>query len=308
VKLRHRALMATTPLLALALAAPSLASAAEEASFEPDQEFNIDEPLIGPHLELFGIDLSINKAVLYVLLAGILTVLSLVLIARRMQSRPNGRWQTVTEWAYEFVDSTIVKDNIEDKKTARFWFPFIATLFFFIWISNIIGYIPLPTNQEHTFSVFGADIPSFALFAATANISMPLILALVVWISYNVVGIRRKGFGGYIKGLVPSGLPWWILPLMYPIEILSHFVRLISLSLRLYANILAGHLLILFMAGGLVVLLEPGIVGAGILGLATAAVAVVFFLFELTLVAVLQAFIFSTLTAIYIGGAVAEEH
>jgi F-type H+-transporting ATPase subunit a len=305
VKLRHRALMAATPFVGL-LAAPGLASAAEE--FKPDEEFDISEPLIGPEIKIGDLDLSINKGVLYVLLAGILTVLTLVLIARRMQARPNGRAQTVVEWAFEFVDSTIVKDNIDDKKTARFWFPFIATLFFFIWISNIIGYIPLPTNQEHTMSIFGADIPSFALFAATANISMPLILALVVWLSYNIVGIRRKGFGGYIKGLVPSGLPWWILPLMYPIEILSHFVRLISLSLRLYANILAGHLLILFMAGGLVVLLEPSIVGAGILGLATAAVAVVFFLFELTLVAVLQAFIFSTLTAIYIGGAVADEH
>jgi len=305
VKLRHRALLAATP-LALVLAGPSVASAADE--FKPDSEFDISEPLIGPHIEIGGLDLSINKAVVYVLLAGILTVLSLVLIARRMQASPNGRAQTVVEWAFEFVDSTIVKDNIDDKKTARFWFPFIATLFFFIWISNLIGYLPLPTNQEHAFDVFGVSVPGFALFAATANISMPLILALVVWISYNVVGIRRKGVVGYVKGLVPSGLPWWILPLMYPIEILSHFVRLISLSLRLYANILAGHLLILFMAGGLVVLLQPSIVGAGILGLATAAVAVVFFLFELTLVAVLQAFIFSTLTAIYIGGAVAEEH
>ncbi|MGX6446698.1 F0F1 ATP synthase subunit A [Patulibacter sp. S7RM1-6] len=305
MKLRHRALMAATPLVA-ALAAPALASAADE--FKPDAEFDVSDPLIGPHIEIAGIDLSISKAVLYVLLAGLLTVLTLVLIARRMQAHPNGRAQTVVEWAYEFVDSTIVGDNIDSKKTARTWFPFIATLFFFIYFSNVLGYLPLPTNQEHTFSVFGADIPAFALYAATANISMPLILALVVWISYNVVGIRKHGLFGYVKGLVPGGLPWWILPLMYPIEILSHFVRLISLSLRLYANILAGHLLILFMAGGLVVLLEPGWVGAGILGIATAAIAVVFFLFELTLVAALQAFIFSTLTAIYIGGAVAEEH
>lgn len=305
MKLRHRALMAATP-LAVALATPGLASAADE--FKPDSEFDISEPLIGPGLELFGIDLSINKAVLYVILTGILTVAALVMVARRMQANPTGRAQTVVEWAYEFVDSTIVKDNIKNEKTALKWFPFIATLFFFIWISNILGYLPLPTNTHHTVDVFGIDMPQFALFAATANISMPLILALVVWISYNVVGIRKHGLFGYVKSLVPSGLPWWILPLMYPIEILSHFVRLISLSLRLYANILAGHLLILFMAGGLVVLLEPGIAAAGILGLLTAAVAVVFFLFELTLVAALQAFIFSTLTAIYIGGAVAEEH
>lgn len=305
MKLRHRALMAATP-LAVALATPGLASAADE--FKPDSEFDISEPLIGPGFELFGIDLSINKAVLYVILTGVLTVAALVMVARRMQANPTGRAQTVVEWAYEFVDSTIVKDNIKNEKTALKWFPFIATLFFFIWISNILGYLPLPTNTHHTVDVFGIDMPQFALFAATANISMPLILALVVWISYNVVGIRKHGLVGYVKSLVPSGLPWWILPLMYPIEILSHFVRLISLSLRLYANILAGHLLILFMAGGLVVLLEPGIAAAGILGLLTAAVAVVFFLFELTLVAALQAFIFSTLTAIYIGGAVAEEH
>lgn len=305
MKLRHRALMAATP-FAVALATPGLASAAEE--FKPDAEFDISDSLIGPDIELFGIDLSINKAVLYVLLAGILTVVTLVMIARKMQANPTGRAQTVVEWAYEFVDATIVKDNVKDEKTALKWFPFIATLFFFIWFSNVLGYLPLPTNTHYTFEVFGAEVPQFALFAATANISMPLILALVVWVSYNVVGIRKHGFVGYVKNLVPSGLPWWILPLMYPIEILSHFVRLISLSLRLYANILAGHLLILFMAGGLVVLLEPGIAAAGVLGLLTAAVAVIFFLFELTLVSALQAFIFSTLTAIYIGGAVAEEH
>ncbi len=305
MKLRHRALMAATP-FAVALATPGLASAAEE--FRPDSEYDISEPLLGPSFSLLGIDMSINRAVVYVLVAGILTVGALVLIARRMQTNPTGRAQTVVEWAYEFVDSTIVNDNIKDRKTARTWFPFIATLFFFIYISNVIGYIPFPTNTHHPVEIFGVDFPQFMIYAATANISMPLILALVVWISYNVVGIRKHGVFGYIKNLVPSGLPWWILPLMYPIEILSHFVRLISLSLRLYANILAGHLLILFMAGGLLVLLEPGIAATGILGLATAAVAVVFLLFEVVLVAALQAFIFSTLTAIYIGGAVAEEH
>lgn len=305
MKLRHRALMAATP-FAVALATPGLASAADE--FKPDAEFDISEPLIGPHIEVLGIDLSISKAVLYVILTGVLTVLALTLVARKMKTNPTGRAQTVVEWAYEFVDQTIVKDNIKDEKTALKWFPFIATLFFFIWFSNVLGYLPLPTNQHHPVEVLGVDIPQFALFAATANISMPLILALVVWLSYNIVGIRKHGPFGYVKSLVPSGLPWWILPLMYPIEILSHFVRLISLSLRLYANILAGHLLILFMAGGLVVLLQPGLAAAGVLGLLTAAVAVIFFLFELTLVAALQAFIFSTLTAIYIGGAVAEEH
>jgi F-type H+-transporting ATPase subunit a len=157
-------------------------------------------------------------------------------------------------------------------------------------------------------NVLGLELPTFAIYAATANISMPLILALVVWISYNVEGIRAKGLIGYIRGLVPAGVEGFMVGPILAIELLSHFVRLISLSLRLYANILAGHLLILFMAGGLVVLLGMGMVGSTILGLATGVLGVAFFLFEIGLVATLQAFIFSTLTAIYLDGAVAEEH
>jgi F-type H+-transporting ATPase subunit a len=195
-----------------------------------------------------------------------------------------------------------------DPKMASKWFPFIATLFLFIWFSNMVGYIPLPTNTHEKFSLFGLEIPSFALYAATANISVPLVLALVVWVSYHVEGIRVHGPIGYVRSWVPKGVEGFMVGPILAIEALSHFVRLISLSLRLYANILAGHLLILFMAGGLVVLLGMNIFGSLVIGILTGALAVVFFLFEIGLVATLQAFIFSTLTAIYLGGAVAEEH
>jgi F-type H+-transporting ATPase subunit a len=276
------------------LALPSTALAAEE--FEPADEFRLD-PWIP--IEIFGIDMSINKAVF--------TVLVMVLVARTMKVRPESKMQTTVELAYGLMKDNITDSNLNPKMAAK-WFPFIATLFLFIWFSNMLGYLPLPTNTTHTMNVLGMELPTFAIYAATANISMPLILALVVWISYNVEGIRAKGLIGYIRGLVPAGVEGFMVGPILAIELLSHFVRLISLSLRLYANILAGHLLILFMAGGLVVLLGMGMVGSTILGLATGVLGVAFFLFEIGLVATLQAFIFSTLTAIYLDGAVAEEH
>ena len=183
----------------------------------------------------------------------------------------------------------------------RKWFPFIATLFFFIWFSNMIGYIPLPTNTEHEkIDIFGLEFPSFALYAATANISVPLVLTLIVWFTYHVEGIRGKGFVGYFKSWMPAGVEGAAAVPIFVIEVISQFVRIISLSVRLFANILAGHLLILFMGGGLAVLL-----GLAALGVLTLPVAIVFFLFEVGLIATLQAFIFATLTSIYLGEATA---
>jgi F-type H+-transporting ATPase subunit a len=190
-----------------------------------------------------------------------------------------------------------------DTGMAAKWFPFVATLFFFIWFSNLIGYLPLPTNSEETFNLFGLKIPSFALYAATANISVPLVLTLVVWISYHIEGVRTHGVRGYFATFIPAGTPSGMRVPIFVIEVISHFVRIISLSVRLFANILAGHLLILFMAGGLSILL--GIAALGLV--TTAAIAVPFYLFEVVLIATLQAFIFATLTSIYLGGATAAE-
>ena len=147
------------------------------------------------------------------------------------------------------------------------------------------------------------QVPSFAIYSATANLSIPLVLALVVFVSYNVEGIRAKGVGGYLKSLVPSGVTGAMAGFIFILEFVSNFMRLISLSVRLFANLLAGHLIILFMSGGLAVLL-----GLEWLGVFTLPFGVVLFLFEVGLVATLQAFIFATLTAIYLGGAVAEHH
>ena len=170
----------------------------------------------------------------------------------------------------------------------------------------MIGYLPLPTNTEHPVDILGVEVPAFAIYAATANISIPLALTLVVWLSYHFEGIRAKGPVKYFAGWLPAGLED-MNPIgkaaIFVIEVISHFVRLISLSVRLFANILAGHLLLLFMGGGLAVLL-----GLAALGALTFPMAFVFFVFEVGLVATLQAFIFSTLTAIYIGGAVADTH
>jgi F-type H+-transporting ATPase subunit a len=269
--------------------------------FKPQNEFKLDNWI---NLKIFGIDMGINKAVVYLFLASALTIFAMVYVARHMQKKPN-RIQTTVEVAYDLTKNNITGGNLSGDIAIR-WFPFIATLFFFIWFSNIIGYLPLPTNTEHTFDFFGLNVPSFALYAATANISIPLALTLVVWISYHVEGIKAKGFFKYLKSWLPVGvedMPFAFKAFVFVIEAISHFVRLISLSVRLFANILAGHLLLLFMGGGLAVLL-----GLTALGAVTFPMAFVFFVFEVGLVATLQAFIFSTLTSIYIGGAVAETH
>ena len=267
----------------------------DNEEFQPQNEFKLDTwvNLPGP--------LDLNKGVLYVVLAALLTIVTWMWVANRMQARPN-RTQTAVETLYGLMRDNIAGGNM-DRAMARKWFVYIGTLFLFIWYSNLIGYIPLPTNSQEKFDLFGVQVPAFALFAATANISVPLALALVSWLSYNVEGIRAKGFVGYIKGLIPAGVPNWLRPIMLVLELLSHFMRLISLSVRLFANILAGHLIILFMAGGLVVLL--GIEGLGVL---TLPFGFAIFLFEVGLVATLQAFIFATLAAIYLGEATAEHH
>jgi F-type H+-transporting ATPase subunit a len=295
----RRVLSAAVP-FALLLAGPASALALNiNESYRPQDEFKLDPWFsIGP--------VEFNKAVFYVIVATALTCLTMVYVARRMQQRPN-KVQTLVELAYTGIRDNITRGNMDDKMAAR-WFPFIATIFLFIWFSNMIGYLPLPTNTEHTIDIFGVNVPSLALYAATANLSVPLVLTLMVWISYHVEGLRAKGPAGYLKSWIPAGVEG---PARYPIfliEVISHLVRLVSLSVRLFANILAGHLLILFMGGGLVVLLNLAVVLSAILGLFTGALAVAFFLFEVGLVATLQAFIFATLTAIYLGGAVAEEH
>jgi len=267
----------------------------DNEEFLPQNEFKLDTwfALPGP--------LDINKGVLYLLLTTALTLGTMLYVSKRMQARPN-RWQTAIEWLYSGMKDKLVKDNMDDDM-ARKWFPLVCTLFVFIWFSNMLGYLPLPVNTEHTFNLFGMDFPAFQIYAATANVSTPLILSLIVFFAYNIEGIRAQGAWGYTKSMIPPGVKGPILIMIFPLEVLSHFLRLISLTVRLFANLLAGHMLIQFMSGGLAVLL-----GLELLAWFTLPFGVAIFLFEVTLIATLQAFIFAILTCIYLGSAVSAHH
>ncbi len=267
----------------------------DNEAFSPQNEFKLD-----PWLALPG-PFDLNKGVLYLFIAAALTIGVMTYISKRMKGRPN-RVQTAMEWAYTGMRDKVVRDNMDDKM-ARKWFPLVFTLFVFIWISNLIGYLPLPVNTEHKVDIFGLQVPAFQIYAATANVSIPLVLALIVFFAFNIEGVRAKGFIGYTKSLIPPGLKGPILIMIFPLELLSNFLRLVSLTVRLFANILAGHMLIQFMSGGLAVLL-----GLEVLAWFTMPAGVAIFIFEATLVAGLQAFIFAILTCIYLGSAVSHSH
>jgi len=284
--------------LAVVVAVGLIAPPIPPEEFEPVSEFELD-----PWIPLFlgPIDMSINKAVFLVFVACALTAGGMLYVARRMQARPN-RVQTTVEAAYDLTRNSLTLANMDRQMGAR-WFPLVATLFLFIVVSNLLGYLPLPSNTGEPLLIFGFEIPSFGVYAATANISVPLALTLVVWLSYNIQGIITKGPVGYFKSWIPAGTPDSVFAKagLLLIESISHFVRLISLSVRLFANMLAGHLLILFMGGGLAVIL-----GIAAIGAITLPIAIAFFAFEVVLIAGLQAFIFAILTAIYLGEATAE--
>lgn len=302
---RTKGLLAGGLLLALVIALFAITgSHGMNTEYQPQNEFKLEDWIA---IHLGGLNLSVNKAVFYLLLACALTAGTMIYVARRMQERPN-KVQTAVEILWGVMRDNITGPNNIERQMAIKWFPFIASLFLFILYSNILGYLPLPVNSGETFDLFGAHIPAFQIYAATANISVTLVLALMVWVAYHAVGVRRKGPLKYMKGWLPAGMDQvpargFMIPFVFGIEVISHFVRIISLSVRLFANMLAGHLLILFMGGGLVVL-----VGVAALGPVTLVVATLFFIFEVVLIAGLQAFIFATLTAIYLGGAVAEAH
>ncbi|MFP5363761.1 MAG: F0F1 ATP synthase subunit A [Thermoleophilia bacterium] len=281
--------------VAIAVVYAIFGSSGKNEAFQPQNEFRLE-----PWIELPG-PFDITKAVVYVMGAAALTVLGMIYIARRMQAKPN-RVQTLVETVFNVMRDNITRNNMDATMAAK-WFPFIATLFLFIWISNLVGYVPLPTNTEHPSTILGIEFPSFVIYAATANLSVPLVLAVVVFVGYTVEGLRAKGPIGYLKALVPAGVPGGLKPVLFVLELFSNLLRLISLSVRLFANILAGHLIILFMAGGIAVLL-----GNAAIGVVTLPLGVALFIFEVGLVATLQAFIFATLASIYFGGAVAHDH
>jgi F-type H+-transporting ATPase subunit a len=271
----------------LALAAPASASA--RGTFDPSKEF---EQKTWVSIHLGPLDLSITKAVVYILLGAALTILlGLVL----MRGKALNRRFTVGETIYEIAQVQVAEQGLPSKAIGR-WFPYVATLMLFIWVVNMIGFIPLPLTGETWH-----HIPVWGIYAATSSLSVTLALALLTFVFTHIEGIRWNGPVKYFKSWIPE-VPKAILPLIVPLEILGQFMRLISLSVRLYANMLAGHMLILTFIG-LTFVLQSLAVAVFAVPFAT-----VFYLFEVVIVVSIQAFIFAALSAIYIGSAIEPEH
>jgi len=285
--------------LGLLLLLPSVALAAEESEeFNPEHDFEVGEWI---PIHLGPLDLSINKAVAYLILGTIVTIaLGLALMRIKVGSKNDpARRQAVGEMVYEIAQTQVAEQGLPTKAIGR-WFPYVATLMLFIWVLNMISFIPLPLSNEK-FELFGLELPTLALYAATSSISVTLALAFMTFVFTHIEGVRHNGPIKYVKSWIPD-VPKAMYPLIVPLEVLGQFMRLVSLSIRLYANMLAGHMLILTFIGLIFVLgnlfIAPLVIGA----------ATLFYLFEVVIVVSIQAFIFAALSAIYIGSAIEPEH
>jgi F-type H+-transporting ATPase subunit a len=274
---------------------PSLVLAAA-GDFEPQEEFEL--PAWVP-IHLGPLDMSINKAVVYLWVGAAVTTLVGIWIMRFGLSLRPTRRQTTGEALYELIQGQMVEGSLPSRAIGT-WFPYIASLFLFIWILNLVGFIPLPISDEH-FHLFGLELPTWGIYAATANLSVTLALALVTFIATHEEGIRHNGVRRYFASWVPEGAPKPLLALIVPLEVISQFMRLISLSVRLFANMLAGHMLILVMIGLIFII-------SGYAAVVALPAATVIYLFEVVIVVTIQAFVFALLSAIYIGGAIEPEH
>ena len=288
---RHSALLI---LVGLGLVFPSAAFA--RGTFDPSEEWNL-KPWVPIHIG--PLDLSINKAVAYLLLGALVSCVIGYVLMRVKVSGPPTRRQAVGEQIYEIAQVQIAEQGLPARAIGR-WFPYVASLLIFIWTVNMIGFLPLPFSDQK-FHLFGVKLPTLAIFAATSTLSVTLALSLMTWMFTHIEGIRENGPVRYFKSWIPE-VPKALLPLIVPLEILGQFMRLISLSVRLYANMLAGHILILTFIGLGFVLTNVG------LALAGTAFATLFYLFEVVIVVSIQAFIFAVLSAIYIGSAIEPEH
>ena len=268
---------------ALVLLAVLPGGAREE--FSVAEEFTLHPIISLPSLA--GVDLSVNKAVIELWVAtAVLVVLSLV-ISRTIKKQP-GRFQYIVEVLYELARDSIVGDVMKSGKAT--WFPYIGAVFFFVLASNLIGLLPLPLGENWQ--------PSY--YAATANLYVTLTLALFTFVFTHYAGIRKNGFRYFVNWAPPSAPPV-LKQLIWVIHVVSEVFRLVSLSVRLFANMLAGHAILgVFFAMALIfqnylaaLLLQGG--------------SVLIYMFEI-FVAFIQAFIFAILSAVYIGGALDQEH
>jgi F-type H+-transporting ATPase subunit a len=278
-------LFVSLTLLALAMPAPAFA----RGEFDPTTEFEQHEWV---SIHLGPLNLSITKAVVYLMIGTVLTILlGLVL----MRGKTLNRRQTIGEGIYEIAQVQVAEQGLPGKAIGR-WFPYVASLMLFILVVNLIGFIPLPLTGETYHGV-----PVWGIYAATSSISVTLALALLTFVFTHFEGIRWNGPVRYFKSWIPEA-PKPLLALIVPLEILGQFMRLISLSVRLFANMLAGHILILTFIG-LIFILENIILAPFVVLVGT-----IFYIFEVVIVVGIQAFIFAALSAIYIGSAIEPEH
>lgn len=283
--MRRLKLVATTALLALVL--PQVAMA--RGTFDPTTEFEQHEWI---PIHLGPLNLSITKAVAYLMIGTVLTI-ALGLVTMRVKMP--GRRQAIGEQIYEVAQVQVAEQGLPTKAIGR-WFPYVATLMIFIWVVNMLGFLPLPLTGERWHGV-----PTWGIYAATSSISVTLALALLTFVFTHYEGIRWNGPVRYFKSWIPETPKVLLVPIAI-LEILGQFMRLISLSVRLFANMLAGHILILTFIGLMFIL------QSWILAVAVVPVAAVFYIFEVVIVVSIQAFIFAALSAIYIGSAIEPEH
>jgi F-type H+-transporting ATPase subunit a len=273
----------------LALLAPQAAFA--RGNFDPTTEFEQHEWI---PIHLGPLNLSITKAVVYLMLGTLGTIAIGIFTMRSRLALLPGRRQTVGEALYDVAQTQIAQQGLPTKALGR-WFPYVATLLLFIFTVNLLGFIPLPLTGE-TYH----GIPTWGIYAATSSLSVTLALALLTFVFTHYEGIKWNGPNRYFKSWIPEA-PKGLLLLIVPLEVLGQFMRLISLSVRLFANMLAGHILILTFLG-LIFIFES-------LALVFVIVpATVFYIFEVVIVVGIQAFIFAALSAIYIGSAIEPEH
>ena len=265
----------------------ALAAAEGEGHFPPSVS-DFWQPLV--RLGHIGdMTIAITRPMVVCALSLVVLGLWLVPIARKASVVPS-KGQYIVEQVYDFVRNSIARDMIGSKDFLPF-VPLLFSLFTFIALNNLFGIVP------------------FIQMPTMARVGFPIALTLTVYVVYHWIGVKKQGgFGAYIKWMIPPGIPGWLLPLIVPLELLTFFItRPLTLALRLFGNMFAGHmLLVVFIVGGYE-LLTSGNIGLAVVAVPAWLMAIVMTAFEV-LVQLLQAFVFTLLAASYISGALEDEH
>ena len=228
-----------------------------------------------------------RPAVVLLLSVGLIAWYLLATTKRAAIVPSKGQW--VTESLYGFIRNGVARDIIGSKDFLRY-VPLLFSMFVLILVNNLFGVIP-PIQ-----------------YPTMSRIGIPIALTLVVYVTYLYIGIKRVGVGAYFKNLVPAGLPFWIVPLIFVLEVITFFItRPLTLALRLFGNMFAGHLLLLLFITGGQYMITTGGIGLKVAGAGSYVMAFVLTIFEI-LIEFLQAYIFTLLAATYIAGSLVDEH